>query len=304
MIDEFTSAEQLRTRRPELVEKIQRAHALAGAEPLEGKSKDAFNAWNEEVDEIDDALNQRQIREERLRDIARRPENRIGGTPPDPRVHRGDPVGDALSPEASVTRSAGLRANDAASYLPENVREHMENQIRQDDDPDQRLARLVAALADRNYFRAFSAVFRDPISGGHEWSPAERDAVLKVKTLQRALGFGSQGGTYLVPYELDPAILISNAGAISSLRQIARVVTTALNEKRFVTSAGVTSNWVPETTEATDDSPPWSSPRSPARRARPTCRSPSSCSTTATSPSRSGRCSPTLGQCRRRSGSR
>jgi HK97 family phage major capsid protein len=34
-----------------------------------------------------------------------------------------------------------------------------------------------------------------------------------------------------------------------------RVVTTAFNEKRFVTSAGVTSTWTPEATEQTDDSP-------------------------------------------------
>jgi HK97 family phage major capsid protein len=42
---------------------------------------------------------------------------------------------------------------------------------------------------------------------------------------------------------------------VSPLRQIARVATTAFNEKRFVTSTGVTAHWDPEETESTDDSP-------------------------------------------------
>jgi len=131
----------------------------------------------------------------------------------------------------------------------------MERQIRSDDDPDQRLARYVAALADRSYFRAFSAWMRDPISGGHSWTPKEREAVRKVQHLERAMGLGSQGGGFLVPYELDPQILIANAGAVSPLRQIARITTTAFNVKKFVTSLGVTSTWTPEATEQTDDSP-------------------------------------------------
>jgi HK97 family phage major capsid protein len=69
-----------------------------------------------------------------------------------------------------------------------------------------------------------------------------------------ALGTGGTGG-WLVPYELDPAIVIAGVGGISPLRQIARVETTAQNEKRFVTSLGVTSTWTDEAAQQTDDSP-------------------------------------------------
>jgi hypothetical protein len=84
----------------------------------------------------------------------------------------------------------------------------MERQIRQDDSPHDGLARYTTALADRAYYRAFAKVFNDPISGGHEWSPEERQAVARARYLERSmtLGTGSAGG-FLVPYELDPAII-------------------------------------------------------------------------------------------------
>jgi HK97 family phage major capsid protein len=153
-------------------------------------------------------------------------------------------------------RSAALRANERAGFLPEKSREHMERELREDDDPEERLARYVEMSSSRDYFRAFSAWMRDPVSGGHEWTDAERQAVARVKYEARALGITTGGsGGFLVPYELDPQILISSAGAVSDLRQVSRVVSTAYNEKRFITSTGVTSHWYAEFAEVTDDSP-------------------------------------------------
>jgi HK97 family phage major capsid protein len=97
---------------------------------------------------------------------------------------------------------------------------------------------------------------RDPVAGGHEWSTQERDAVQCVRHLERAMALGAGGtGGFLVPYELDPAIIVSSAGSVSPLREISRIATTAQNEKRFVTSLGVTSTWTPEAQEQTDDAP-------------------------------------------------
>jgi HK97 family phage major capsid protein len=60
---------------------------------------------------------------------------------------------------------------------------------------------------------------------------------------------------FLIPYELDPQILIAHAGAISPLRQIGRVVQTTQNEKRFVTSLGVSLDWTPEAQQWNENSP-------------------------------------------------
>jgi HK97 family phage major capsid protein len=158
-------------------------------------------------------------------------------------------------------RGQALTANERADLLPDSVREHMAREIESDDDPEAMLARATIELSDRHYFRAFSKWMNDPQSGGHLWTEQEREAVVRVKrlgqVLQRAamaLGAGGTGG-FLVPYELDPSILISSAGSVSPLRQISRVATTAQNEKRFVTSLGVTSSWDLEAEEVSDDSP-------------------------------------------------
>jgi HK97 family phage major capsid protein len=65
---------------------------------------------------------------------------------------------------------------------------------------------------------------------------------------------------------LDPSIILT-ASYIDPLREISRVVTTAVNEKRYVTSAGSTSSWDPEETEVSDDSPVLAQPAIVCRKA-------------------------------------
>ena len=153
-------------------------------------------------------------------------------------------------------RSRALAANDGAVFLPDEAREVMEKALRDDVDPDARLARATIALSDRTYLRAFAAWMNDPITGPQLWTSEERDAVRGVKIAERAmnLGTGSAGG-FLVPYELDPQIIISSAGSVDPMREVARVDKTAVNEKRYVTSAGVTASWDAEAAEVSDDSP-------------------------------------------------
>jgi HK97 family phage major capsid protein len=169
----------------------------------------------------------------------------------------------------SETRSRALWANEGADFLPPRGREHMERQIREDDDPNDLLSEYVVRLSDRQYFRAFSKVFNDPITGAQLWTPEERDAVRRVKALEQrsmTIGTGSAGG-FLVPYELDPSIILT-ASYADPMREISRVVTTAYNEKRFVTSAGSTSSWDPEETEVSDDSPVLAQPTVVCKKAQ------------------------------------
>jgi HK97 family phage major capsid protein len=163
-------------------------------------------------------------------------------------------VTDRGDPQTRRVRDDALRSNERASFLPDDSRAHMEKTLRADDDPESLLARYVATTSDRAYFRAFSAWMRDPISGGHEWSPEEREAVQRVRFLERAMALGASGA-YLVPYELDPSIIIAGTGARSPLRQIARVETTAYNVKKYVTSLGVTAEWTTENSEVADATP-------------------------------------------------
>jgi HK97 family phage major capsid protein len=206
--------------------------------------------------------------ETRLRSLARRSGNRESGAefPVPRRPDSPSRPGDG-PPRADGIRDQALRANARADFLPERAREHMEKMLREDDDPQDRLAQITVALSDRAYLRAFAAWFNDPVSGGHLWTDQEREAVQRVRHLERSmvLGTGSAGG-FLVPYELDPNIILT-ASYTDPLREIARVATTAVNEKRFVTSAGATSSWDPEETEVSDDSPVLAQPTVTAKKA-------------------------------------
>jgi HK97 family phage major capsid protein len=219
----------------QLVDDLDREHS---GQLLTGEAKELWNEANA-------ALEQFAAREDRIRELY------AAGS-----FETTSDSFQVVRPGSVSLRSRALSANERARFLPEPVREHMERQIREDDDPNDAMAQATLALSDRAYFRAFAKVFNDPIGGGHEWTTDERNAVLKVRSFERSMSLGTGGaGGFLVPYELDPQILISGVGAVSPLRQIARVATTTQNEKRFVTSLGVTSTWTPEEQEQTDDSP-------------------------------------------------
>jgi HK97 family phage major capsid protein len=204
-------------------------------------------AQAQEFRDLDFAVQERNFRRERIAELANYRED--GAAFDDNR-------GTNVRPSGEI-RSQALRANESASFLPDKSREHMEQQIREDDDPNDGLARATGALSDRAYYRAFAKWMNDPESGRHEWTDKEREAVQKVRWMQRSLTLSTAGtgGGLMVPYELDPSIILAGVGAVDPLRQISRVVSTAVNEKRFVTSTGVQLHWDPEETQSTDDSP-------------------------------------------------
>jgi HK97 family phage major capsid protein len=244
----YESLEQLAERKRLVEEQINSLDLSTAGRKFSTEQREVWNELHAEREELTETIEERRVRERQLRMMA----------------DRGDPA--AVTPafefpgddsrRGLLVRDQALRANERASFLPDASKAKMEATLRADDDEANGLARYVVETSSRDYFRAFASWMRDPVSGGHEWTDAEREAVKRVKHLERAMALGAGGtGGFLVPYELDPSVLITGAGAVSPLREIGRVVTTALNEKRFVTSLGVTSTWTPEATEQTDDSP-------------------------------------------------
>jgi HK97 family phage major capsid protein len=83
--------------------------------------------------------------------------------------------------------------------------------------------------------------------------------------LQRAaMSLTTANGGAMVPYILDPSVMLTNSGVNNPVRQAARVETIAgSNEWRGVTSAGVTAEWLAEGAEAADASPTFAQPAIP-----------------------------------------
>ncbi len=101
-------------------------------------------------------------------------------------------------------------------------------------------ARRILLTGSPVYKRAFGKAL-----AGRNLSPEE----------QRSLALASASGGYAVPYTLDPTIILTSAGAVNPLRQMARVETITGNEWRGVTSAGVTASYDAELAEVSDDTP-------------------------------------------------
>jgi len=78
--------------------------------------------------------------------------------------------------------------------------------------------------------------------------------------MQRAASLTTTAGGYAVPVELDTTLLITNAGVVSPIRQIADVRTTNRNTYEFLNTAGVSASFGAEATEASDNAPTLAQP--------------------------------------------
>ncbi len=125
-------------------------------------------------------------------------------------------------------------------------------------------AEYVAAVADPAYEAGFARQLMHPQGGaGGLLSPDEHSAVERVGRAMenRALAVGeSASGGFAIPMTLDPTIMLSSDGAVNPIRELATVTPISTTHWRGVSSAGVTTEFVAEATEAVDGSPTLAGP--------------------------------------------
>ena len=100
-------------------------------------------------------------------------------------------------------------------------------------------ARQILSTGSPEYLASFENYLTDP--GGF--------------SSRAALSLTPANGGYLVPFTLDPTIILTNAGSANPYRQVATTKTTTTNTWNGVTSAGVSAEWTAEGTEASDATP-------------------------------------------------
>lgn len=129
------------------------------------------------------------------------------------------------------------------------------------------LSRWVVDSGSPEYRSAFAKlVMFGEARAGLEWSPAERaayDRVSRLRQEQRALSLTDSAGGFLIPFELDPSVIITSAGSTNPLLQISRVVHTVSDVWHGVSAASVQASWDAEASEVSDDSPPFAEPSIP-----------------------------------------
>lgn len=119
------------------------------------------------------------------------------------------------------------------------------------------IAELVVHTGSDDYRDAFEAVLRDPadIAAMAEFQKRQK-ALLERAAIQTS---GVSGAMH-VPYQLDPTVILTNAGVVDPIRSVARnVQITGTDKWQANTSAGITATLVGESVAFTDNTPTFTS---------------------------------------------
>jgi HK97 family phage major capsid protein len=210
--------------------------------------------WDELNTELE-PLAEREARVAAVREAARAESNRESGSvngSPDLVVKTDrDPFEDLHSVRTGITSPADVRARALSAI--EKYSKRSDNWGLEDDGAEAatslvekggkafgtEVARQMLCTGSPEYLAAFESYLNDP-SG---------------MAARAAMSLTSANGGYLVPFTLDPTIILTNAGSANPYRQVANMKTTTTNDWNGVTSAGVTAEWTAENTEAADASP-------------------------------------------------
>jgi HK97 family phage major capsid protein len=161
---------------------------------------------------------------------------------------------------AAELRARALCALERVKGTSDNVRQAATTIIERYDDSKSTLAKMCLATSNPAYVRAWSKLARDR---GHELSIEERRAITEV----RAMSLTDAAGGFLVPFQLDPTVIITSDGVRSDIRDIARTVVATGDVWNGVSSVHVSWSWDAEAAQVSDDAPAFAQPTIPNYKA-------------------------------------
>ena len=140
-------------------------------------------------------------------------------------------------------RGRALDAIEMASRRGDLVHDWAENATRKAQDQfmgQQKVAQHILQTGSPEYIAAFRAYLADPTG-------ESRRTALSLTP--------SANGGYLLPFVLDPTIILTNASSANPWRRISNIKQTTSNTWNGVNSAGVNAGWLAEATIVPDATP-------------------------------------------------
>lgn len=215
-----------------------------------------------------------QLEHERRVDAVRSAALTPGGTEREPAGdgpaflrHRGNPYEDLdrvrganvhdRSTVADLRTRALYAVELAAEQLTEEQQERAEKLVRAD--RRGRIAQHLLLTGSDDYMRAFESLLAN---GGSSvmLEDDEASAYKLAEAHRRAMTLTDAAGGFLVPFTLDPTIILTNAGSANPFRQVSTIKTITTDSWNGVSSAGVTAEWLAEANQAADASPSFAQP--------------------------------------------
>jgi HK97 family phage major capsid protein len=169
-----------------------------------------------------------------------------------------------IAPEARG-RELRARALDAVEKMQGVAARHREaatNIIEQWDSADGKISEFVLRTSNAHYLSAWSKQAR--ANGEAILTPEEQSAV----SATRAMSLTDAGGGYLVPFQLDPTVIITSDGSYNEIRKIARQVVATGDVWNGVSAGAVSWSFDAEAAEVSDDTPTFAQPTITIRQAR------------------------------------
>jgi HK97 family phage major capsid protein len=158
-------------------------------------------------------------------------------------------------------RSRALVAIEKMPSASDKVKEASTVIVERFDDKDATLARMVLAASSPAYIRAFAKAATNRL---HELDDTEQRALQAV----RAMSLTDSAGGYLVPFQLDPTVIITANGSLNEIRRIARQVVATGDTWNGVSSGAVSWSWDAEASQVSDDATTFAQPTIPIYTAR------------------------------------
>ena len=200
---------------------------------------------DEAIRQIDDRIEELERNEALTEERAKRPS--LNSTPPS-----GPSPWDNI--RHGEERSRAITAIERSASVPDESRSRLVSAIEADDDQSDPLANWALATSSPEYLRAFAKLLADPMTAAVRMTDDEARAMQHVGTVQRAMSLTDANGGFMVPFTLDPTILLTNNGVEDPIRRIARTVIIATDKWHGVSSAGTTASWDAEGSTVSDDS--------------------------------------------------
>lgn len=160
-------------------------------------------------------------------------------------------------------RSRALAAIAKMPGASDAIRQAATGIVERFDTEDSRIARHVLVTSSPAYLRAWSKM---ATNRAHQLSREESDS-LDAAESYRAMSLTDSSGGFLVPFQLDPTVIITSAGSRNDIRQAARQVVATGDTWHGVSSAAVQWSWDAEASEVSDDSTPFAQPTIPVYKA-------------------------------------
>ena len=164
-----------------------------------------------------------------------------------------DPYEDIDAVADHMVRSADLRARAFDAIEAENKRGNLVHDF----------AENCTRMLENNGGRESRGISEHMLlTGSPEYQEAFRNFVEHPKTMRRdheevlsrtALALSATGS--MLPFVLDPTIILTNTGSANPWRRISNVKQTTSNTWNGVTSAGVSAQWLTEGTIVVDSTP-------------------------------------------------